>query len=62
MTVAECDWRVRVTPAQALAADLGRQREVAAAFLAASRGGDLSALVAVLDSDVILTAGGRPST
>jgi RNA polymerase sigma-70 factor (ECF subfamily) len=39
-------------------ADLARQREVAAAFLAAARGGDLSALVAVLDSDVILTADG----
>lgn len=48
--------RVHVTPSPARAADLGRQREVAAAFLAASRGGDLSALVAVLDSDVILTA------
>ena len=47
--------------------DLGRQREVAAAFLAAARGGDLSALVAVLDSDVTLTGdaaavpGGRPA-
>ena len=47
--------------------DLDRQREVAAAFLAAARGGDLSALVAVLDSDVTLTGdaaavpGGRPA-
>jgi len=48
--------RVHVTPSPARAADLARQREVAAAFLAASRGGDLSALVAVLDSDVTLTA------
>jgi RNA polymerase sigma factor (sigma-70 family) len=48
--------RVRVAPTRALAADLARQREVAAAFLAAARGGDLAALVAVLDSDVILTA------
>ncbi len=48
--------RVRVTPTNALAADLTRQREVAAAFLAASRGGDLAALVAVLDSDVVLKA------
>jgi RNA polymerase sigma factor (sigma-70 family) len=48
--------RVRVAPSPALAADLGRQRAVAAAFLAASRGGDLSALVAVLDSDVVLRA------
>jgi len=37
-------------------AGLARQREVAAAFLAASRGGDFSALVALLDSDVTLTA------
>jgi RNA polymerase sigma factor (sigma-70 family) len=48
--------RVRVPPRQASAGDLARQREVATAFLAASRGGDLSALVAVLDSDVILSA------
>jgi RNA polymerase sigma factor (sigma-70 family) len=46
--------RVRVTPSPALAGDLARQRAVAEAFLAASRGGDLSALVAVLDSDVTL--------
>jgi RNA polymerase sigma-70 factor (ECF subfamily) len=50
--------RVRGAPSPDRAADLARQREVAAAFLAASRGGDLSALVAVLDSDVILTADG----
>jgi RNA polymerase sigma-70 factor (ECF subfamily) len=49
-------------------ADLARQREVAAAFLAASRGGDLSALVALLDADVTLTGdaaaapAGRPVT
>jgi RNA polymerase sigma-70 factor (ECF subfamily) len=49
-------------------ADLARQREVAAAFLAASRGGDLSALVALLDADVTLTSdaaavpSGRPAT
>ena len=48
--------RVRVPPGQASAGDLTRQREVATAFLAASRGGDLSALVAVLDADVILRA------
>ena len=48
--------RVRVPPSQASAGDLTRQREVATAFLAASRGGDLSALVAVLDSAVILRA------
>jgi RNA polymerase sigma factor (sigma-70 family) len=48
--------RVRVTPSPAAAADLSRQREVATAFLAASRGGDLSALLAVLDADAILRA------
>ncbi len=46
--------RVRAAPSPARAADLARQREVAAAFLAASRGGDFAALIAVLDSDVIL--------
>ncbi len=35
-------------------ADLGRQREVVDAFLAASRGGDFEALLAVLDPDVVL--------
>ena len=50
------------------AADLARQREVASAFLAASRGGDFEALLAVLDADVELTAdaaavpSGRPAT
>jgi RNA polymerase sigma-70 factor (ECF subfamily) len=43
--------------------DLGRQREVVDAFLAASRAGDFQALVAVLDPDVVLRAdagaGGR---
>jgi RNA polymerase sigma-70 factor (ECF subfamily) len=48
--------RVRGAPSPDRAADLGRQREVATAFLAASRGGDFSALVALLDSDVTLTA------
>jgi RNA polymerase sigma factor (sigma-70 family) len=36
--------------------DLGRQREVVAAFLAASREGDFDALIAVLDPDVVLRA------
>ena len=36
--------------------DLSRQREVVDAFLAASRGGDFEALVAVLDPDVVLRA------
>jgi RNA polymerase sigma-70 factor, ECF subfamily len=36
--------------------DLTRQREVAAAFLAAVRAGDFEALVAILDPDVVLRA------
>jgi RNA polymerase sigma-70 factor (ECF subfamily) len=36
--------------------DLARQREVVDAFLAAARGGDFDALVAVLDPDVVLRA------
>jgi RNA polymerase sigma factor (sigma-70 family) len=36
--------------------DIARQREVVDAFLAAARGGDLEALVAVLDPDVVLRA------
>ncbi len=48
--------RVRGTPSPDRAADVARQREVATAFLSASRGGDLSALVALLDSDITLTA------
>jgi RNA polymerase sigma factor (sigma-70 family) len=59
--------RVRGAPSPDHAADLARQREVATAFLAAARGGDLSALVALLDADVTLTAdaaavpSGRPA-
>ncbi len=37
-------------------ADRTRQREVVDAFLAASRGGDFDALLAVLDPDVVLRA------
>jgi RNA polymerase sigma factor (sigma-70 family) len=37
-------------------ADLGRQREVVEAFMAAARDGDLDALVAVLDPDVVVRA------
>ncbi len=37
-------------------ADLSRQREVVDAFLVASRDGDFDALLAVLDSDVVLRA------
>ena len=38
--------------------DLARRREVAAAFLDASRGGDFAALLAVLDPDVVLHVDG----
>src|SRR5207302_7999099 len=48
--------RRRVQGAAAPDPDLGRQREVIEAFLAAARGGDLEALVAVLDPDVVLRA------
>jgi RNA polymerase sigma factor (sigma-70 family) len=37
-------------------ADRGRQREVVRAFLAASQSGDFSALLAILDPDVVLRA------
>jgi len=53
--------RVRGAPSPDRTADLARQREVANAFLAAARGGDLAALVAVLDSDVRLTADAQAS-
>lgn len=36
--------------------DLARQREVVSVFLAAARGGDFEALVAVLDPDVVVRA------
>jgi RNA polymerase sigma factor (sigma-70 family) len=57
--------RVRGAPNPDRADDLARQREVAAAFLAAARGGDMNALVALLDADVTLTGdshvgAGRP--
>jgi RNA polymerase sigma factor (sigma-70 family) len=49
--------RRRVQGATTVAdADLARQRDVVDAFLAAARGGDLDALVAVLDPDVVLRA------
>jgi RNA polymerase sigma factor (sigma-70 family) len=41
--------------------DLGRQREVVDAFLAAARNGDFDALVAVLDPDVVLRADRGPA-
>jgi RNA polymerase sigma factor (sigma-70 family) len=49
--------RRRVQGAPAIPeAQLARRREVAAAFLTASRGGDMQALVALLDPDVTLYA------
>jgi RNA polymerase sigma factor (sigma-70 family) len=47
--------RVRGAPSPDRADDLARQREVAAAFLAAARGGDMNALITLLDADVTLT-------
>ena len=47
--------RVQGAPARP-DADVGRQREVVDAFLAAARGGDFHALLAVLDPDVVLRA------
>ncbi len=47
--------RVRGAPGEAFA-DLASQREVVDAFLAASRGGDFDALLAMLDPDVVLRA------
>jgi RNA polymerase sigma factor (sigma-70 family) len=46
-------------PTDAPTADLARQREIADAFLAASRGGDFDALVQVLDPDVVLRVNGE---
>ena len=43
-------------PASVPGGRLARQREVADAFLAAARGGDLGALLAVLDPEVVLHA------
>ncbi len=44
------------SPAPVPGTRLGRQRKVAEAFLAAARGGDLGALIAVLDPEVVLHA------
>jgi RNA polymerase sigma factor (sigma-70 family) len=43
-------------PDKGASARLGRQRQVVEAFLAATRGGDLAGLIAVLDPDVVLTS------
>jgi RNA polymerase sigma factor (sigma-70 family) len=48
--------RRRVRGAPVPDRDLGRQRAVVDAFLAAARGGDLEALIEVLDPDVVLRA------
>jgi RNA polymerase sigma factor (sigma-70 family) len=47
--------RVQGTPAVS-DANLGRQRKIVDAFLAASRGGDFKGLLAVLDPDVVFRA------
>ncbi|HEU5472612.1 MAG TPA: sigma-70 family RNA polymerase sigma factor [Actinophytocola sp.] len=48
--------RRRVRGASAPATDLARRRRIVDAFLAASRGGDFDALLALLDPDVLLRA------
>jgi len=48
--------RRRVQGASVPDTDLSRQREIVNAFLAAARGGDFDALLAVLDPDVVLRA------
>jgi RNA polymerase sigma-70 factor (ECF subfamily) len=47
--------RVQGAP-EASGADLSRQADVVAAFIAAARGGDFDALLAVLDPDVVVRA------
>jgi RNA polymerase sigma factor (sigma-70 family) len=57
--------RVKGADVPAADADVGRQREVVDAFFRAARGGDMEALVAVLDPDVVLRedlSGRRPPT
>ena len=50
--------RRRVQQASVPDTDVPRQREVVDAFFAAARGGDLEALVAVLDPDVVVRSDG----
>ena len=50
--------RVRGADVQAPDADIAHQREVVDAFYAAARRGDIAALVAVLDPDVVLRSDG----
>lgn len=47
---------IDAAPATDAATDRARQREVVTAFLAAARGGDFDALLAVLDPDIVLRA------
>jgi RNA polymerase sigma-70 factor (ECF subfamily) len=47
--------RIHGAPSADRPADFARQREVAAAFLRATRTGDFTALVELLDADVVLT-------
>jgi RNA polymerase sigma-70 factor (ECF subfamily) len=48
--------RRRVRGAEVSSGDSSRQREVVDAFLAATRGGDFEALLAILDPDIVLRA------
>lgn len=48
--------RRRLRGASSLSSDLGRQRQVAAAFLAAAQGGDFERLLTILDPEVTLRA------
>jgi RNA polymerase sigma-70 factor (ECF subfamily) len=50
--------RVRGAEVQVPDPDIGHQREVVGAFLAAARRGDIAALVAALDPDVVLRSDG----
>ncbi|MFI7060173.1 sigma-70 family RNA polymerase sigma factor [Kribbella sp. NPDC050124] len=54
--------RRRVQGAPAEDGDPGRRREIVEAFLAASRGGDFEALLALLDPDVVLRADAGDAT
>jgi RNA polymerase sigma-70 factor (ECF subfamily) len=54
--------RRRVQGAPTGDGDPGRQREVVEAFMAASRGGDFEALLALLDPDVVLRADAGAAT
>lgn len=53
--------RRRVQGTELPSADLAQQRKVVDAFVAAARGGDLQALLAVLDPDVVLRADREPA-